>query len=351
MFTFRRTFIPNLALGKPINKARSLCWLGNDLVDWAGGGTRYCPDGTVHQARVIMAFGFDCAVSSADGVYSAIFVRLGTKGLVLKNGSVLREINRSFYFAESYEYPVAFLELPNGRTALIHCPDNYCRLEIEDAETGERLTRRDADQADFFHSRLAVSPDRRHFISAGWRWHPFNDVIIFDVNEILNDATKLDRNDHEHRLAQYGKGVEIASAVFQEPGRLAVATAHECDDPDYQDDDERDLLGPGMIGVYNILGRRFISTASLKEPAGTIMPVGERHAVSFYRHPKVIELSTGKVVQRWPDLNSGEQLSSIIRHQELSPPIAMDARNRRFAIASDDGVTVIQVDDEVSATE
>jgi hypothetical protein len=37
-------------------------------------------------------------------------------------------------------YPVVLTRLASGREVLIHCPDYYGRLEIEDARTGERLT-------------------------------------------------------------------------------------------------------------------------------------------------------------------------------------------------------------------
>lgn len=36
-----------------------------------------------------------------------------------------------------YGYPVALFTLPDVRTGGVHCPEDYHRLEIEDARTGE----------------------------------------------------------------------------------------------------------------------------------------------------------------------------------------------------------------------
>ncbi len=64
----------------------------------------------------------------------------------------------------------------------------YNRLEIEDARTGEPLTagpEREPD--DFFHSRLAVSPSGRYLLSAGWVWHPWGCLVVFDLRQALAD--------------------------------------------------------------------------------------------------------------------------------------------------------------------
>ena len=67
-----------------------------------------------------------------------IFTSLGTKGLLLKMPhQLIREVNRSYYCADAYEYPAVFYQNSQIRTFLIHCPQEYCRLEVEDVETGE----------------------------------------------------------------------------------------------------------------------------------------------------------------------------------------------------------------------
>jgi hypothetical protein len=54
---------------------------------------------------------------SPSGEFAVIYTRLGTKGLVLHRGKIIREINRSFYHADVYEYPIGLAALKNGREA------------------------------------------------------------------------------------------------------------------------------------------------------------------------------------------------------------------------------------------
>ena len=152
---------------------RSLCWRGDELVDWVGGGRAFAADGTERPARVIYGYRFDAATASPDGRFAVIYERLGTKGLLLHDGRIVRELDRSFYHAAAYEYPVVLFNDPDGRALLAHCPGNYCRIEFEEAGTGRPLTASaDRKPSDFFHSRLAASPHGKRQLSAGWMWHP-----------------------------------------------------------------------------------------------------------------------------------------------------------------------------------
>jgi hypothetical protein len=124
----------------PANHVRSLAWDGDDLVDWAAGVKRYPLEADPGRIQINYAYGFDAVATSPSGEYQIIYKRLGTKGLVLRRGEILREINRSYYFAEDYEYPVVLFSREDGRELMAHCPDDYCRLEIEDLATGARLS-------------------------------------------------------------------------------------------------------------------------------------------------------------------------------------------------------------------
>lgn len=142
-------------------------WHDGALVDVAAGWRRYGLDGSAPVKRYSgYGPGFDAAVMAPAADVVALVVSTGTKALLLEpGGKVIRELNRSFYCAEDYRYPLALFTLPDGRTGLVHCPDRYNQLEIEVARTGERLTAdRDRDPDDFFHSRLAVSPDGRFLL-------------------------------------------------------------------------------------------------------------------------------------------------------------------------------------------
>lgn len=62
---------------------------------------------------------------------------------------------------------------------------------LEDAGTGERLSARTGEVADFFHSRLRFSPGGGHLLSAGWVWHPWDALAVYDVAAVLADPTLL----------------------------------------------------------------------------------------------------------------------------------------------------------------
>lgn len=300
---------------------RSLCWLGDGLIDWVDGGTHYSLDGTETERLGYFTFRFDSALCSTDGQFAVLYEALGTKGLVVHNGRVLRELNRSYYHATAYEYPLALVTLPSGRTLLAHCPDDYCRIELEDLETGARLTRRESESPDIFHSRLQFSRDGRYLLSAGWVWHPFDVAEVFEVPRVLEAPETLDKPGClEHCKWDGG---EISAAVFGERDQLI-------------------LSGEGNIGVYSLTEQRFLSVAPLEEPAGTLMAMGE-YAVGFYQHPKLIELSTGRTVARWPELSTGLQTSSIRHHLHAPPPLALDPVGRRFAVGTAQGIEVVQL--------
>ena len=59
------------------------------------------------------------------------------------------------------------------------------------------------------------------------------------------------------------------------------------------------------------------------------------HVLSLYRHPKLVDLSTGEVVHVWSELQSGLQVASImlgVDGEAKPPPMAFDPALKRFAI-------------------
>lgn len=308
---------------------KSLNWCGDELVDIAGGYARYRLDGTEESSRVNYAFRFDRAVTSRDGKYAVIYENLGTKGLVLREGEVIREINRSFYQAHVYEYPVVIFKLPDGREAIAHCPDDYNKIEIEDIETGERLTSRDGEAMDFFHSRLQSSPDGEYLLSAGWIWHPLDLVVLYRVRDALLKPETLDA-DVSANLEIPEELWEIHAATFQDANSILMTGS---------DGSENVRL----LVRYSLRDKKVDLKIPLEEVAGTIMPLNDDFLIGFHEHPKLIQISTGKVVHRWPELNTGKQNSCIIRHLDKIPPLALDPERMRFAVADQEGITVIQL--------
>jgi hypothetical protein len=321
----------------PSSSPRSLVWWGDELYDPVAGWTRFALDGTRGHGHVFYTYSFDRAVISKTGVYSALYTALGTKGLLLKGIQVHYELNRSYYCANAYEYPLTFMQLPDGSEALIHCPDAYGRLEIDRADSGERLTNRTSEMPDIFHSRLQVSADSSHLLSAGWFWHPFGTLKVYDLEEALAHPETLD-----------GPGViplgaisgEVASATFLDNEHVLVATSDE--EPLDNDWQRTGALGPRELGVWALSEHRWVSRVPLEKPLGTMMPLGT-HVVGFYEYPKLIEIATGQIVAQWPDLRSGKQESSVIADVGLIPPLALDPAGGRFAVASEDAIAVIQL--------
>ncbi len=77
------------------NFLQTIDWLNGNIVDWVSAGQQYSLDGLQKQlAKYHFAFSFDASITSQDGQYAFIYKRLGTKGLLLKNGEIVREINR-----------------------------------------------------------------------------------------------------------------------------------------------------------------------------------------------------------------------------------------------------------------
>jgi len=316
---------------------RSIHWLDDGLIDWVGGGTFIGLDGRVQPNRVNYAYRFDAAVQSICGTYAVIYERLGTKGLVLKYGKVLREINRSYYQAHRYEYPIAVLQTGAGRWLLAHCPDGYNRLELDDLETGERLSALPSRQPrDYFHSRLRASADGRWLLSAGWVWHPWNTVEVFDIARALNDPSALDEPVPLPRME-----AEVCAAEFLPSGRLVVSTnAEDMDDPQERTPNS---IGPTTVAVIDVASGLVLSTAQVQQPTGTLMALDASQVIGFYEHPKLISLVDGSVKARWEHIRSGTQLSSIALNHEDWPVIACDPDHRRLAVVNGEWVHAVEL--------
>lgn len=320
---------------------QSLSWCGEELVDWVGGARRFSLDGTERRATVYYAYRFDSATASPDGRFSVIYEKQRTKGLLLDNGKVVRELNRSYYCADAYEYPVALFNT-GGRLVLAHCPDEYCRIELEEVSTGRALTAsQDRKPSDFFHSRLAASPSGKRLLSAGWVWHPWNTVVTFDLDRAIVEPFHLDRGEN----AKPHSGYEEGSACWLDDDIIVVGGTSNEENLDGDEATSPLNLSPRGIAVYDLENGCCVRAFSLNDPPGTMLAVDKHHVISLYRNPKLIDLRDGKIVHTWGQLQSGLQDSSIVRgasDEATPPPMTFDTRNRRFAIANGDTVTVLQ---------
>jgi hypothetical protein len=72
----------------------------------------------------------DAACATPDGRFAAVYERVGTKALLLRDGGILRELNRSYYQAKAYEYAICIWWNGDHRPLIAHCPEEYCRIDI-----------------------------------------------------------------------------------------------------------------------------------------------------------------------------------------------------------------------------
>src|ERR1700758_416082 len=102
----------------PAEGVKSLVWRNGTLMDWVNGDVEYALDGSKKGPTIFYPYRFDAALASPSGNFVALYERLGTKAIVLGPDRLFREVNRSYYHAEVYEYPILFFRLPDGREAL-----------------------------------------------------------------------------------------------------------------------------------------------------------------------------------------------------------------------------------------
>jgi len=314
-----------------------MAWMGDRLVDVADGWRSLYP-GLLERRFAPYGDPFDAAVTAPAGDVCALVASAGTKGLLLgPNGQIVREINRSYYQAEAYRYPLALFTLPDGRTALAHCPERYNRLEIEVPSTGELLTRTgERRPSDIFHSRLAVSGDGKLLLSAGWLWHPWGSLHVYDIAAALDNAQELDSPGGVFDMRGL-ISAEVAGACFV-GGDVALSTTAEENDPDGPDD-----LGPLMLARWSTRTRRFLWRRSLQESPGDLLSWAG-HILALNRHPRLYDAETGELLSEWPDLPTGESCSAITWDDTFRGParVAIDRATQRLAFT--DGQRVVILD-------
>ena len=314
-------------------QAQSLAWDGDDLVDAVNGGRRWGADEVERPSAIVHGFPFDRSVTSPSGRYTVVYAERGTEALLLDGHRIVRELNRSDYQADAFDYPVALGALRDGREVLVHCPEHYNVLEIEDARSGERLTRGERHPEDVFHSRLAVSPGGTHLLSAGWVWHPFGIAEVFDLDIALTDSASLDRRGVLPMAAAVD--AEVASACWLDDDRLVVATGEEA-----ADDEGSPALGPQRLGVWSLSEGRWLHRSRVAFALGTLIARGDT-VVSLYGHPRLIEVATGEVVAEWPAVEVPRRDGSYGVTHVPTPVAALHPDGTRLAVAQPEGIALI----------
>ncbi|MFK7970026.1 MAG: hypothetical protein AB8F95_06640 [Bacteroidia bacterium] len=315
---------------------RSLNWKDGQLIDWVGGGNLYSLNGDFRDSQRRYAYKFDSVIQSEDGVYSIIYEKLGTKAIVLKKGELIRELNISYYQAGAYEFPIQFIKLQNDKYGILYCPNEYNLLEIEDAETGEKITQtHDRNPDDCFHSRLRVNPSNTVLLNTGWIWHPYGIIELYEIGEGIKDNSIFDKI-----TLDFPTKAEICSAEFLDDDLVMVSSTSENPIFDNELADSVNLL-PGQIGLYSISEKRFLKKNFVDFKLGTLIPINQHQALDLYEHPKLIDLDSGQAKIRFEDINSGKQNSAIIHHLDHIPPIAVDMKHKRIAIGNGNKIELL----------
>jgi len=314
----------------PFPDSTSICWYDNSLIDWVSGGCTIDLNGEITAASVRYAYKFDSAIQSSCGRYVVIFESLGTKGLILADGNVVREINRSYYQAHVYEYPIAIFTNERQVPLIAHCPDAYNELRIERLIDGENVFPDSLEsKIDFFHSRLRVSPNGKSILSAGWFWHPFDFISVHDLNNVsLNVALQLPEID-----------AEVCGADFITDELIVICTSSET----LNDEPASDLVvGSNTIVVIDKQTMKIKSRTKSEAQLGNCRVLNESELLSFHHHPMLISIKSGKVLEQWMDINCGIGQSSIIGNSKSAKSsIAVDMQNRRFAVCSGQQVDIV----------
>jgi len=311
-------------------------WIGDRLVDLGGGGASVGLDGSTTRPGVHWSFPFDRAVSLDDGSFQVLYVKDGTKGVVTAGYAQrqVREINRSFYCAAAYEYPVEIGVIPEHGSVLFHCPDNYNQLVIEKIESGERLAA-PTDCVDFFHSRLRLSPNGRFLLSAGWVWHPVGIIHVYDLEIGMKNPAHLGG---EGILPERGfADAYVEAACWLSEDLIAVATAHDEESLGWDDVG----LKPGELGVWSLSEAAWVARWPLRMHVGSLHRIG-RDLLSSWDHPRTISTDSGLVTEAWPELQTGRQVGCIFG-SDREAQVACDGDNRRFAVLKDKQVAMVQL--------
>lgn len=316
------------------NFSQTIAWHHGSIIDWVSAGQQYFLKGQQSQVgKYHYAFSFDASITSQDGQYAFIYKRLGTKGILLKNGEILREINRTYYHAETYEFPAAFLTFHN-RTYLVHCPIDYCQLDFEDVESGEIVSNIEGRKpCDIFHSRLSISPDNKYLMVCGWAWHPVDTVELFDIAECFKNPLLLDKSSLYPHF-----GTPINSASFIDNNRILIAASDE----EPFNDAAPSALPQKHIAIWNFSKNEITTPLKIDGEFGNLFAINDMLAWDMYKFPKIINIQTGEIKSKLEDINSGEQISSILYDDiDKYPQIIFDRQTSQIAIRVNS--TIIEV--------
>jgi len=308
----------------------SVSWLGNEVVDYIRGNTftidfnwSDITEKTNNYWEMLLAFNFDAAINSSDGKYVFIYEKLGTKWLLFKDWEILREINRSYYHANSYEYPAAFTTI-DWKTYLVHCPIEYSQIDLEDVETGEIVTNiKSRNSTDVFHSRFEVSPNGKYLLSKGWIWHPIDYVFVFDLEAWLKNPCLLDRG-----ISIEDFPCEFNTACFKDDEIVLLGVFDEFNN--------WDIFKINSILAWDFKKNEIKSSVEIDKTIWNLFPIDDQYCWDLFNYPKIINFKTGEVIDYNEEIFTWNQTSSIIYHLEDKISYSYNRKLKAIAIKTKD---------------
>lgn len=184
---------------------------------------------------------------------------------------------------------------------------------------------------------MAVSPNGRYLLSAGWVWHPWGCLAVHDLPRALTEPTTLDSSGDVFDMRGLVQA-EVAGACFIDED-VVISTSAEPNDPDGSED-----LAPTMLALWSTTTQTFAWRRQLDLTAGDLVPMAG-DILALHGHPRLYATATGDMIGEWPDLATGDADSSIVWDKSFSGPAraAVDQINRRFAITDGDRITVVHL--------
>jgi len=308
---------------------RTIDWYDGKVIDWNSAGKQYLENGeTQYLQQYHYGFVCDGSITSENGEFVLIYQKRRTKGLLLKNGELWREINRTYYQSDVYEFPAAFFTY-QGRTYLAHCPNEYNQIDFEDAETGEIVTNiPDRELEDVFHSRLEVSPDNKFLLSKGWVWQPMDVIVAFDIEKCFENPKLLDE------VVTPDSQFEVNVASFLDDNRVIIGSSRD----KFEVEDAEGSFG--QLAIWNIETDEVTNRICVKEAFGNVFSIDEEKCWDVYDYPKIIDLNTGEIIDKIEEIDSGKQDSSIM-YKDIAR-IAFDRSTKQLAIATGDAIEIVK---------
>ncbi|MGO4532435.1 hypothetical protein AB4Z30_25415 [Paenibacillus sp. 2TAF8] len=145
-------------------------------------------------------------VISPCGQAAAVCNRFGRHATVvsLKTGHTLLELSRGTYYFDKSTYPLAFAEREQ-ELVLIHGVDwNRLELTVFLPEAGpvaastihaEASSASQADDLDYFHGQLHVSPNHTYIAETGWAWSPTGITRVWNLSNGAQNKPAMGRDE------------------------------------------------------------------------------------------------------------------------------------------------------------